>query len=72
MPCIMWEHYFDHGLGGCIKHLVDVRYTVTGTHVLVIAIHSYPGMAMYTWPMVWEYVTILGRRGEYPWCFILT
>ncbi|DBA76673.1 TPA: Alpha-amylase A type-1/2 [Trebouxia sp. C0005] len=25
MPCIMWEHYFDYGLGGCIKHLVEVR-----------------------------------------------
>ena len=26
MPCIMWEHYFDYGLGGCIKHLVEVRW----------------------------------------------
>ena len=26
IPCIMWEHYFDHGFGGCIKHLVEVRY----------------------------------------------
>ena len=26
MPCIMWEHYFDYGLGGCIKHLVEVRF----------------------------------------------
>ena len=25
IPCIMWEHYFDHGFGGCIKHLVEVR-----------------------------------------------
>ncbi|KAL0051267.1 hypothetical protein WJX82_004481 [Trebouxia sp. C0006] len=25
MPCIMWEHYFDYGLGGCIKHLIEVR-----------------------------------------------
>ncbi len=29
MPCIMWEHYFDYGLGGCIKHLVEVRWVVT-------------------------------------------
>ncbi len=28
MPCIMWEHYFDYGLGGCIKHLIEVRWVV--------------------------------------------
>ena len=25
----MWEHYFDYGLGGCIKHLIEVRWVVT-------------------------------------------
>lgn len=31
MPTVMWEHYFDYGLGGCIKHLIDVRYVVPCT-----------------------------------------
>ena len=31
MPTVMWEHYFDYGLGGCIKHLIDVRYLAACT-----------------------------------------
>ena len=54
MPCIMWEHYFDHGFGKTIKHLVEVRYAIQ-KHSSLTHVH---GNVSLTWPAVFL-VTLL-------------